>query len=238
MTLTVTDNDGATDQQVTPVTVSSGGGGGDEIAFVGSAADAVAGSAQGHDLNIPPSVQTGDAMVLAMSWNSGTVTASDPAGWTRVQTQAGGQISTAMWTRIAQAGDAGDPVTVNTSAIVRGSLLLSAYRNATISAADTAIAAETISRTAHTTPTVAGADADSWVVSHWADKTASTTSWAAPGGQIVRLTGAETGAGHLSWLLTDSGTGVPAGTVGGLTATANSATTNATMATVVLTPTG
>ncbi len=237
VTLTVTDNDGAPDQHAAPVTVSAGGGG-DDIEFVGSAADAVAGSSQGHVLNIPPSVQTGDAMVLALSWNSGTVTASDPAGWTRVRTQAGGQISTALWTRIAQAGDAGDPVTVNTSAIVRGSLLLSTYRNATIAAADTAITAETITRAAHTTPTVAGADADSWVVSHWADKTASTTSWTAPGGQIVRLTGAETGAGHMSWLLTDSGTGVPAGMVGGLTATANSATVNATMATVVLTPTG
>jgi len=181
-------------------------------------------------------VQAGDAMVVAMSWNSGTVTASDPAGWTRVRTQAGGQISSAVWTRTAQPGDAGSAVTVTTSAVVRGNLLVAAYRNATIAAADTAIAAETVSGTAHTTPTVAGADAGSWVLSYWSDKTASTTAWTAPGGQQVRTSGAETGAGHMSWLLTDTGSGVAAGTVGGLTASANSATVNANMATVVLTP--
>ena len=214
--------------------MTSGGGG--PIAFVGAVVDPDTGSAQSHAVTIPGTVQTGDAIVLAMSWNSGTVTASNPPGWTRVQTQAGGQISSAIWTRTAQPGDAGSAVTVTTSAIVRGNLLASAYRDATISAADTALAAETVSGTAHTTPTVAGADAGSWVVSYWSDKTASTTAWAAPGGQLTRLTGVETGAGHMSWLLTDTGTGVGAGTVGGLTATANSATVNANMATVVLTP--
>jgi PKD repeat protein len=233
VTLTVTDNDGASDQQVTSIDVSN-----QAIEFVAAAADPATGSAQSQTVTIPASVQAGDALVLAMSWNSGTVTASDPAGWSRVRSQVGGQISSALWTRAAQAGDAGDPVTVTNSAIVRGSLLLSAYRDAGVVVAGTALAAETVSGTAHTTPTVAGATAGSWVLSYWADKTAATTAWTAPAGQQVRLTGAETGAGHLSWLLTDTGAGVPAGTAGGLTATADSATVNARMATVVLTPTG
>ncbi len=233
VTLTVTDNRGGTDQHATSVLVSTTG-----IQFVGAAADSVTGSAGSHTVTIPPGVQAGDTVVLALAWNSGTATAATPAGWTLRRTQVAGSMTTTLWTRIAQAGDAGDPVTVTISAVVRGNLLLSAYRNATVSTADTAIAGETVSRTTHTTPTVAGADAGSWVVSHWADKTASTTAWTGPGGQPVRLTGAETGAGHLSWLLTDSGGGVPAGTVGGLTATANSAASNATMATIVLTPSG
>ncbi|MCI0689838.1 MAG: PKD domain-containing protein [Sporichthyaceae bacterium] len=231
--LTVTDNDGATDDQTTTIEVSD-----EAIEFVGAAADPVTGSAGSHTVTIPATVQAGDVMVLALSWNSGTATASDPAGWTRVRSGTGTGIATALWTRTAQAADAGDPVTVTTGAVVRGSLLMSVYRNATVAAADTALAVETVSQAAHTTPTVAGADAGSWVISHWSDKTAATTAWTAPGGQSVRLTGAETGAGHLSWLLTDSNSGVPAGTVGALTATADAATVNATMATVVLTPTG
>ena len=208
------------------------------IEFVAAAVDPATGSAQSQTVTIPASVQAGDVLVLAMSWNSGTATAADPAGWTRVRSQTGGQISSALWTRVAQPGDAGDPVTVTNSVIVRGSLLVSAYRHAGVAVAGTALAGETVSRAAHTTPTVADAGDGSWVLSYWADKTAATTGWTAPGGQLVRLTGAETGAGHLSWLLSDTGAGVLAGTVGGLTATADSATANARMATVVLTPTG
>src|SRR4029453_4763388 len=72
VTLTVTDNDGASDQQVTSIDVSN-----QAIEFVAAAADPATGSAQSQTVTIPASVQAGDALVLAMSWKSGTVPASD-----------------------------------------------------------------------------------------------------------------------------------------------------------------
>jgi hypothetical protein len=68
----------------------------------------------------------------------------------------------------------------------------------------------------------------------WTDKTAATTTWAAPAGQLVRNLAAETGTGHPSLLLTDAGAASPSGPVGGLTATADSAATNAVMATIIV----
>ena len=54
-----------------------------------------------------------------------------------------------LWTRTATASHAGSNVTVVTSATVRGSLILGAYRGAVVAAADVALAAETVSQAAH-----------------------------------------------------------------------------------------
>ncbi len=78
--------------------------------------------------------------------------------------------------------------------------------------------------------------AGSWVVSYWADKTAATTSWTVPAGQQQRHQFAGTGAGHVSDLATDPGAEVTSDTAGGLTATADSSSLQAIMATIVLLP--
>ena len=118
---------------------------------------------------------------------------------------------------------------------MRDALLISAYRDAEIAPGQLDVVNETVNRATHTTP-ARTALGGAWVLSFWADKTGATTSWAAPAGQVVRQTGAGSGAGHMSWLVTDGNGAVSAGPVGGLTATANSATAQATMATVVLEP--
>ena len=233
VTLTVTDNLGGTDVQTGSVLASANG-----IQFAGSAIDSSAASATTHTVTMPSSVQTGDVLVLVMSWNSGIQTVSNPSGWTRRRTVKSGSLTTAVWSRMAPVGIGGDPVAVTASASVRGSLAVAAYRNATLVTSDTAVTGETISRAGHRTPTLGGAEPGSWVISYWSDRTSTTSAWTAPTGQVVRRTGAETGTGHLSWLLTDSGGGVPSGTVGGLTATANSSSNSATMGTFVLTPSG
>jgi hypothetical protein len=160
---------------------------------------------------------------------------SNPAGWTRVDQAATNGMTTVMWTRTATAGQGGSNVTATTSAAVRDAFVLSAYRDAELAPGQLDVVNETVNRASHTTP-VRTAAAGSWVVSFWADKTAATTSWTAPAGQAVRQTGAGSGAGHMSWLMTDSNGAVSAGQVGGLTATANSSSAQATMATVVIAP--
>ena len=229
--LTVTDNAGATASTAEQVTVVAS-----NIQFIGSAQHQKTSSVSVQTLTLPAGIAPGDQLVLTMSYNSSTVTATDPAGWTRAAVQQANGVTTIVWTRSAAAGAAGTSVSVTTSASVKSSLLAGAYRGAVVAAGGVAVVKETVSRAAHTTPVVT-APAGSWVVSAWTDKTAATTSWTAPGGQQVRQTGAGSGTGHISWLLTDSGGPVATGPAGGLTATASSATASAVMATVVLAPT-
>jgi PKD repeat protein len=229
VTLVVTDDDGATGSTASDVVVTDGAS---PITYVGSARHQVDNSVMSQRVAVPPGVVAGDVMVMAMSFNSVTNTVTDPAGWTRVDTVLSASMTTVLWTRTATAGDAGSTVVVTATAPVKSSLLLSAYRGAVVD--DSSISVESASRTTHTTPTLS-APAGTWLVSVWNDKTAATSAWTAPGSERVLQTGAGSDAGHVSWLMTDSN-GPVSGTVGGLTATANSATANATMMSVLLAP--
>jgi PKD repeat protein len=229
VTLVVTDDDGATGSTAADVVVTDGAS---QVTYVGSARHQVDSSTMNQRVAVPPGVAAGDVMVMAMSFNSVTNTVTDPTGWTRTGTTLTSGMTTVLWTRTAVAGDAGATVVVTSTAPVKSSLLLSAYRGAVVSSS--AIAAETVSRTTHTTPTLT-APVGSWLVSVWNDKTAATTAWTGPNSQRLLQTGAGSDAGHISWLMTDSN-GPVSGTVGGVTATANSATNNATMMSVVLAP--
>jgi len=86
-----------------------------------------------------------------------------------------------------------------------------------------------------TTPTATVTGTTSWVLSLWQEKSSSVTAFTAPGGQSVRSTAIGTGGGNMGALATDSGGPVPAGSYGGLVATANAAAGSATMITLVLT---
>ena len=228
VTLTVTDDRGATAVTTRTAQPSTAA-----IQRVAAVQNDAGGSVNSRSLTIPTAVQAGDTMVLFLATNSATTTVSDPAGWTRRAGAAPSGMNGVLWTRTATATDAGSTVASSFGTYVRAHMSLSAYRGA--SGATATMTRETATRAAHTTPT-ATAPAGSWVVSYWADKTATTTAWTAPAGTQLLATGAGTGAGHMSWLLVDSGGPVPAGTVGGLTATADSAAANAVTATVVLTP--
>ena len=141
-----------------------------------------------------------------------------------------------VWKKAAAAGDAGRTLTINLSAITKIDLQLVAYGG---TAADPVAAITTRSdataTTSHTTPTVAVASSGAWLVSYWADKSSTTTSWTAPGGLVVRDRVIGTGGGRITSLLGDSGAVVPAGTAGGLTATTDAASRAATVS-VVLAP--
>lgn len=71
-------------------------------------------------------------------------------------------------------------------------------------------------------------------MSYWADKTAATTDKILPVGEQTRHEFAGSGAGHVSDLTTDGGGEEPTGIGGDLTATADSSSAQAIMATVVL----
>jgi hypothetical protein len=141
---------------------------------------------------------------------------------------------TTVYTKTAQAGDAGKKVTVTLDLAAKYTMTIAAYSGDMI-APTFASAAETVNRAAHTTPTVTAPDG-AWVLSYWADKSSATTAFTLPATVTQRafLCGGSTG--RICSVLADSGASVPAGTYGGATAISDSAQASATMWTVVLRP--
>ena len=230
--LTVTDNRGGTSttsQQVTVAVPTTA------IAFRGAANANT--NAASSSVVLPAAVQAGDALVLTATVNSDTTTVGDPAGWTRLDTAATTGIQTVVWTKVATATDPASTVTVPLGAIVKTSLTVGAWSGtrATSPVAAFAHGVDTAVSAAHTTPAATVATPGSWVVSYWADKSSSTTTWTAPAGQAVRNVSIGTAAGRVTSLLTDGGAAA-AGPAGGLTATTDVAGTKATTLTLVLAP--
>lgn len=229
VTLTVTDDRGATATASVTATPRS-----TAVQFVGSSANSAQVTATTRSVGLPVGTAAGDVLTL-FAISNGTTTLSAPAGWTSAGTVSSVSSTTAVWTRTATATDAaGGQVAVTSSSLTKAEVVLAAYRGAT--SASAVVARETATTTDHATPTVTAATGGGWLVSFWADKSASTASWTNPAGTTVRSTAAGTGAGHLSHLLADSGGPVAAGAVGGLVARASSASANAGMVSVLLVP--
>ncbi len=233
VTLTVTDDDGASTQTQRTLNLGQPAG---AISFVGGAASSATSTTHRTTL---PSVEAGDAVLLFLTVGS-AVTVGQPTGvtgWELVGTAAAGSGSTTVWKKVAAAGDAGRTVTITTSASAKSSLGVVAYRGASDTDPVAAFA-----RTIHTsgagrTSPAAPVDAPgSLVVSYWAHRDSSSTSLVPPAGVVTRLTGTQSGGGRITMLLADSGGPVGIGSYGGLTATAQASSSFATSWTLVLRP--
>ena len=229
VTLTVTDDDGATastTQQVTAI---------QPITFVAhAAADA---NSTAHVVTIPTTVAAGDALLLFFASNT-TATIGDPVGWQVLDTVSTSGSTTRVWRRVATAADAGAAVRVTVSSISKGDLAVVAYRGTDVTdpVAGFARAAETTARTTHVTPTATSSAAGLVAVSYWTHKDSTTTALTAPAGVTVRWSGTQTGAGRVTALLADSGGAIAAGSYGGLTATAAATSAHASTWTILLAP--
>lgn len=216
VTLTVTDDQGATDttsRTVSPQPVTS------SAAFVD--ASTASGNRSTHAVSIPTTVRAGDQLVLFFTGNTTTPTYSEPSGWTRVETRSGDGVTASAWTRTATSDDAGRTVSLTSSALVKDVMTVAAYRGGSVGV--TASTLETADQAGHTTPTVAAPDSRRWVVSYWSDKGTNTTAWNLPGAVQRRAGVVGTGSGHTSAVLADSDGAVASGTQGGLKATADAA---------------
>jgi hypothetical protein len=184
-------------------------------------------------VDVPADVQAGDGMVMVLSTNS-TVTGATPAGWTLAHSVVSGTgPTTQVFSRVAQAGDAGNAVTVLLSGQAKVTLQLMAYSGTAASGPIASVAS--LSRaagTSHPTP-AATAAAGNWVLSVWSDKQAAARTWTAPGGVAVRSNLAGVGSGDVATLVADSGPAA-GGAVGNLTATLPTSSTRAATLTIVL----
>jgi PKD repeat protein len=231
--LTVTDGEGRTASTTTTVTVTAPPVSG-ITAVDGRSVNA---NASRFALQVPTTAQAGDVMVLVLSANTAGVTVGDPAGWTLVDgaSSASGVVGR-IWTRVVGVGDPGTTVAVTTSVLVKADLSLLTYRgvNQAAPVAASAIGFETVSRPTHTTPAVAGV-AGGRLVSYWGEKSSATTTLALPAGVDLRSSSTGTGSGRMTAAAGDSGP-LGAGQTGGQTATADSASAKAFLASIVLAP--
>lgn len=216
VSLTVTDDRGATDTATKSVTVTDADvpPSPDGVEFVDSA---VAGAnSSSVSVGVPGSVEGGDLMLLTVSLNNGSSVAT-PAGWTLVGNESTVGMNTYVFSRVAGGGDAGGSVTVSLSALAKTTVALVAYRNADEVTAATAVA--DASTATHTAPDVS-VPANSWVVWFWAEKSPSTSSVTAGPGVAKRAEAYSTGSGRVSTFVGDSD-GPRSGIVPGGTASAD-----------------
>ncbi len=229
VTLTVTDDDGATNtvtHSVAPV-----------VSAVQYVASATANSnAVSQSVTVPASVQAGDTLLLFFANNDDTVTPGTPSGgsWTSTGTVSPAGMLGRGWSATAGAGTAGSTITVTSSAISKAALTLAVYRGAAAAqpVAASAASSETVARTTHTTPTVTGPGG--WVVSFWADKTSTATAITPDSSATGRAASSGTGSGRITSVLADSAGAAAAGSAGGVPATSDASSAKAVMFTVEL----
>jgi hypothetical protein len=235
ITLTVTDDRGATGTAARDVSVTSV----PPATVTAVGANATNTNAAVHRVVVPAAVAPGDGLVLVMTVNTAGAV-PEPAGvtgWSAVENVAGADFRTRVWERVAGAADAGRTITVTLPAIAKASLAVLAYRGTGADVITTSAAVvETVSRATHTTPPVTVARPGSVLVSAWADKTSATTGMTPPAGVAVRVLSTGASSGRITALVGD--TAPPTGQTGSLTATATSASGKATMVSLVLAPAG
>jgi PKD repeat protein len=233
--LRVTDDDGAS--STTTRSVATEAPAPDAIAVRGATGGSARGVTQAA-VTVPAAVRAGDGLVLLLSTNS-VAKGATPAGWTLAGTQTSGtSVTTQVFSRVAAAADAGSRVAVTLDRQASVTLQLAAYSGTDATAPVTSVTGVGLaSSTSHTTPRTTAAEG-SYVLSAWSDKQAVARTWVAPGAVTVRSNLRGTGNGDVATLVADSGAPVPAGPVGGLTATVPTASNRATALTVVLAPRG
>lgn len=237
--LQVTDNDGGVGNTTRQVTVDTGPAA-SPIAFRGTAG--VNANVVNPAITVPGAVQAGDGLLLFLTVNRTSATVAAPTGvtgWTSLGTvQTNGGLSTA-WRKVAAAGDAGGRLTVGLDAASKVDLRLLAYAGTAAGNPVAAVATESDAGTTtnHASPTVNVTGSGRWVVTVWSDKSSTTTGWTAPGAVTVRATGLGSGSGRVTALLADSGSPVPSGNYGNLSATTNDGS-RALMWTIVVAPSG
>ncbi len=217
VTLTVTDNEGATGAVTT--TVAARAPAVSTIAFVDAAASAATSTSTSASVTVPASVQAGDTLVLYAGVNVLDPGLTGPSGWTQVGSESASSMSSTVWVRTATASSAGSSVDLGFAAAAKSALTLVAYRNASAVLAPGAIASAVDSNlSSHVAPQVT-APSGAWLLSYWSDKSSWTTGWNTPADQQLRAVALGGGAGRVTSVMVDSGGRVALpGTAGGLSA--------------------
>ncbi|MDQ2781983.1 MAG: PKD domain-containing protein [Actinomycetota bacterium] len=215
VTLTVTDNQGATGSATTSVTVSTPQP--SNITFVGDSAANL--SSKSPSVQVPAGTATGDRMILLLTSAAGSVTAG-PTGWDLVTQTVSATTTTTVWQRAATATDTpGTAVSPTLDTFAKVDLKLAVYRGAgAITVAQTAVASAV---SAHVAPAVTVTAAGSWLVSYFADRSTAIASLTPGAGVTSRDVLYGSGSGKIDALLGDSSGSVAVGNTGTRTTTSD-----------------
>ncbi|HET7399535.1 MAG TPA: PKD domain-containing protein [Intrasporangium sp.] len=224
VTLTVTDDQGATSTVTKTVTVTAPAS---SIAFVG-AAHSAAGAAKFKAATVPAGTQAGDLLLMVFS-RPATSAFTGPTGvvgWTQVSTVTNGSVVSTVWQKAADAADLGATVRFDDPSGFRlGLLEVAAYRGANAGSVR-AVSAVDAAKSSHTTPPIA-VNAGDWVVSHWVGLTKTLSPWTVPADLVSRDSVADpapAGTYRYEGLLADRGAAITtSGTVAGATASTTGA---------------
>lgn len=235
--LTVVDDRGGIDNSTRSVVVT--GAGQTNISFLGRTTSA--GNTISHSVVVPTTVLAGDGLILLFSDNNNAIIGAPTGGvtgWVQLGSSTSGVSNTLVWRKAAGNTDAGKTVRIDLSKQAKGSLILLVYRgtNTTDPVATFQNAAATASSASRTTPVATVSGARSWAISYWMHGDSATTALTVPSGVTSRGTGTQTGGGRVTTLAADSNGIVPAGSYGGLTATAAAASTTTSTWTIILAP--
>ncbi|WP_158604491.1 PKD domain-containing protein [Nocardioides mangrovicus] len=233
ITLTVTDDKGASASTTRQVTVASTA---QQVSFVG-ASHSAAGSSTTKTAAVPAGAKVGDTILLTLNTSKTTTWSGPGSGWTQVATTTNVSITSTLWRKQVAAGDLGGTVSFTSSAAAKASVGLLDYRGVS---ASTPIPTSAVSGDAggfsHVTPSIT-APSGATVVSLWADKSAAVSSWSAPQGVTQRDVAYDSGSsGRFSLLAADSNGPVSQGAYGTLTATTDASSDKAIMWTIALKP--
>jgi hypothetical protein len=207
------------------------------VSFVG-AVHSADGSAKSKSVKVPASAQVGDTMVLFFSraTNEGWSSPTGITGMTQVSSATVSTKTSTVWVKTLTSADLGKTVSVSDATYRKALLGMGIYRGVNATSPVRAVSSATdSSRASHTSPTVT-ATAGDWALTYYVDFSSTTTSWSAPAGTTTRDSSTQTGSGRYASLWVDSGTAVPGGAYGGLTATTNAASSRAFAWTVALRP--
>ena len=208
-----------------------------DLTFVGTSN--TAGNRTSHTVNIPAGVQAGDTLVAFLTTNSTTATVNNPAGWTVLESQDGNAVRGRAYTRVAVAGDAGDPFTITTSEFTKSVMSLSAYRSSARHLVGHRLGHLGRRHLRHDPDHARGRGdrRNSWVVSNWSEKSSTDgITFTLPGDVTQRGAAAGTGGGKTSGVVGDSNGPVAVGASAGKTATASAAVSRRVTYSVVVSP--
>ena len=153
-------------------------------------------------------------MILFATMNNTTATVSGPSGvtgWTPIADFVTGSARTMVWRKVAAPGiDGGKVLSLGLSAYTKISLQLVGYAGTSTASpiATLATRSDPVAVTTHPTPTVSVTGARTWLLSYWADKSATTTDWGPHTQRARRDEAIGTGSGRITSLVADPGNAV------------------------------
>ncbi len=236
VTVTVTDSSGGVGTLTRSVEAGAAQQG--EITAVGDSS--VNRNATSFPVSVPAATLPGDAMILFLSENrSDSVVTGPGQGWSQLgPAVTDGTSKTTLWSRVAQDGDAGGPVSVSTNVTTKAAATLLVYRGTdpTSPIGAWAGAAKQGTSASHQTPSVTNTDAGAMRLSYVALKSSSITTLTGPPQDAVRDATTGTGGGRVLTLASDGDGPEPTGAQGGLVTQSDQTTGTGSTWTVMLRP--